>query len=173
MTPRYLDLKILGVERREPGGPERSDASGTHVWLVLMKAHRAMGRHAARSVEALDMCLSDFAILELLLHRGPQPISAIGKRVVLTSGSVTTAVDRLEQRGLVARSFDPDDRRTRIVSLTDEGAARTREVFGQHKRAMDRAAAGLTKAEREALVDLLKKLGKAAEQHLAEDSDRK
>jgi MarR family 2-MHQ and catechol resistance regulon transcriptional repressor len=50
-----------------------TDKSGIHTWLVLMKAHRTLTRHAKRSIEALDMCLSDFAILEALLHKGPQP----------------------------------------------------------------------------------------------------
>jgi MarR family 2-MHQ and catechol resistance regulon transcriptional repressor len=128
-----------------------------------MKAHHSLERHAVRSIEALDMCFSDFAVLELLLHKGPQPVNTIGRRVSLTSGSITTAVDRLELRGLVVRRLDPDDRRARIVSLTKSGTARIREAFGHHERAMDRAASGLTKTERDALVKLLKKLGTTAD----------
>jgi len=144
-------------------------ASGTRVWLLLMKAHRSLERHAVRSIEGLDMCFSDFAVLELLLHKGPQPVNAIGRRVSLTSGSITTAIDRLEERGLVVRGFDPDDRRARIVSLTKSGAARIREVFGHHERAMDRASAGLSKTERDAIAKLLKKLGTTADQKEEED----
>ena len=48
-----------------------TDQSAIHTWLVLMKAHRTLTRHATRSIEAVDMCLSDFAILEALLHKGP------------------------------------------------------------------------------------------------------
>ena len=139
-------------------------ASGTHVWLLLMKAHRSLQRHAFRSIEALDMCFSDFAVLELLLHKGPQPVNTIGKRVDLTSGSITTAIDRLEARGLVERGLDPGDRRARIVSLTKQGTSRIKEVFGHHERAMDRAASGLTKVERDTLAKLLKKLGTSADQ---------
>src|SRR6266849_8587769 len=76
------------------------DRSGVHVWLVLMKAHRSLVRHAERSIVALDMCISDFGVLEVLLHKGPQSVSEIGRRVDLTSGSITTAIDRLEERGL-------------------------------------------------------------------------
>ncbi|HMF60324.1 MAG TPA: MarR family transcriptional regulator, partial [Vicinamibacterales bacterium] len=84
---------------------ERSgDSSGVHVWLVLMKAHRSMVRHAERSIVSLDMCISDFGVLEMLLHKGPQSVGEVGRRLDLTSGSITTAIDRLEQRGLVARA---------------------------------------------------------------------
>jgi MarR family 2-MHQ and catechol resistance regulon transcriptional repressor len=144
------------------------DSSGTHVWLVLMKAHRTLRAHAERSLEGIDVCLSDFAILELLLNRGPQPVSTIGQRIQLTSGSVTTAVDRLEERGLVVRSADAADRRSRIVSLTREGTRCIGEVFGHHRAAMDRAAAGLTKGERTTLIRLVKKLGRSAEELLTE-----
>jgi len=156
------------AKRGESLVAKTADTSGTHVWLVLMKAHRALARHAARSIEALDMCLSDFAILELLLHRGPQLVNTIGRRIDLTSGSITTAIDRLEKRGLVVRELDETDRRARLISLTEEGKALIVGVFGEHKRAMDRAAAGLSREERAALIGLLKKLGTKAEADLAE-----
>jgi MarR family transcriptional regulator, 2-MHQ and catechol-resistance regulon repressor len=147
------------------------DTSGTHLWLVMNKAYRTLERHARRSIDPRDMCSSDFSILELLLHRGTQPVNAIGRRIHLTSGAITTAVDRLESRGLVARSFDPEDRRTRFVSLTPQGTARIREVFGHHKGAMDHAASGLTKTERETLINLIKKLGTTAEQQLTHEDE--
>jgi MarR family 2-MHQ and catechol resistance regulon transcriptional repressor len=143
-------------------------SSGTHVWLVLAKAFRTLRVHAERSLEGIDMCLSDFAILELLLHRGPQPVNTIGRRIDLTSGSVTTAVDRLEERGFVVRGADPDDRRSRIVSLTPDGTKCIGEIFGHHRDAMDRAAGGLTKGERTTLIELVKKLGRSAEERLKE-----
>jgi MarR family 2-MHQ and catechol resistance regulon transcriptional repressor len=142
------------------------DASGTHLWLVLSKAHRALRAHAERSLEG--MCLSDFAILELLLNRGPQPVNTIGQRIQLTSGSVTTAVDRLEERGFVERSSDAADRRSRIVSLTPDGTKCIGEIFGHHRDTMDRAAGGLTKGERATLIQLVKKLGRSAEERLQE-----
>jgi MarR family 2-MHQ and catechol resistance regulon transcriptional repressor len=144
------------------------DASGTHLWLVLSKAQRALRVHAERSLEGIDMCLSDFAILELLLNRGPQPVNTIGQRIQLTSGSVTTAVDRLEERGLVVRSSDAADRRSRIVSLTPDGCKCIGEIFGHHRKAMDRAAGGLTKGERATLIQLVKKLGRSADERLQE-----
>ena len=147
---------------------QSADSSGVHVWLVLMKAHRSLVRHAARSIVSLDMGISDFAVLEMLLHKGPHSVGDIGRRVDLTSGSITTAIDRLEKRGLVTRAAHASDRRARVVHLTREGRARITHVFATHKEAMDRAAHGLSKAERGTLVELLKKLGRTAERQLTE-----
>jgi MarR family 2-MHQ and catechol resistance regulon transcriptional repressor len=138
------------------------------VWLVLMKAHRSMVRHAAQSIVSLDMCISDFAVLEVLLHKGSQSVGEIGRRVDLTSGSITTAIDRLEKRGLVVRAADASDRRARLVDLTPDGKSRITHVFATHKAAMDRAADGLSKNERGTLIELLKKLGTTAQRQLTE-----
>jgi MarR family transcriptional regulator, 2-MHQ and catechol-resistance regulon repressor len=149
-------------------GHRPADSSGVHLWLVLMKAHRSMVRHAERNIVALDMCISDFGVLEVLLHKGPQSVGEIGRRVELTSGSITTAIDRLEQRGLVARAAHASDRRARVVHLTPDGKAHITKEFARHKNAMDRAAQGLSKTERGTLVELLKKLGTTAERQLTE-----
>ncbi len=139
-----------------------ADVSGTHLWLVLMKAHRALGRLATQSIESFEVCLSDFGIMELLLHKGPQPVNEIGRRIELTSGAITTAVDRLESRGLVTREAHESDRRARIVRLTARGDEEAAKVFAGHKTAMDLAASGLSKTERATLIQLLKKLGTSA-----------
>src|SRR5213083_1101338 len=119
-----------------------TDISGTHLWLVMMKAHRTLQRLATRSIESAEVGLSDFAVMEMLLHKGPQPVNEIGRRVELTSGAITTAVDRLESRGLVTREAHENDRRARIVRLTARGKDQAVKVFGVHKTAMDLAASG-------------------------------
>src|SRR5215207_8464943 len=92
-----------------------SGGSGVHVWLVLWKAARAVEAYAENSVSQLEMCGSDFAVLEALLHKGPLPVNEIGKKVLLTSGSITVAVDRLADKGLVERRAHGTDRRAKIV----------------------------------------------------------
>jgi MarR family 2-MHQ and catechol resistance regulon transcriptional repressor len=149
--------------------PSRSKAtSGIHLWLVLWKATRTLGSVARRNVEGLGMCLSDFGVLEALLHKGPLPVNALGAKVLLTSGSMTAAVDRLERRRLVKRQGDPRDRRTRIVHLTVRGRRIISEMFAGHEQAMQRAVSVLSAEERAALVDLLRKLGRGVEGQLSQ-----
>ena len=145
------------------------DSSGVHLWLILMKAHEAMRLHADRHIRSLGIGFSDFLALEVLLHKGPTPVNEIGRLVHLTSGSITTAVDRLERKGMVERRSDPGDRRARIVHLTPVGRKLISCAFADHERAMERAASGLTPAERGVAASLLKKLGlRAAELFQAE-----
>jgi len=82
------------------------------------------------------MCGSDFAVLEALLHKGPLPVNEIGKKVLLTSGSITVAVDRLETKGLVERRAHGTDRQARMVHLTkgrpESDHARLRRTCRRH-----------------------------------------
>lgn len=141
--------------------------SGVHVFLVLWKAARAVETYAENSIAELEMCGSDFAVLEALLHKGPLPINEIGKKVLLTSGSITVAVDRLESKGLVERRASGTDRRARIVHLTKDGRELITRVYADHASDMERlAAASLNRSERETLIRLLKKIGyEAAARH--------
>jgi MarR family 2-MHQ and catechol resistance regulon transcriptional repressor len=94
-----------------------------HVWLVMMKAMRALTRYAAAGIEETGLGLSDFGVLEVLLHKGPLPVNTIGPIVDLTPGSISIAVDRLFEKGLVSRVESTEDRRVRIVALTPRGKA--------------------------------------------------
>src|SRR5215471_15279708 len=125
-----------------------SGGSGVHAFLVLWKASRAVEDYAEKSIAQLEMCGSDFAVLEALLHKGPLPVNGIGRKVLLTSGSITVAVDRLETKGLVERRASSSDRRARIVHLTKEGRRLITRAYAEHAADMERlASASLTRAE--------------------------
>lgn len=134
--------------------------TGVHVFLVLWKAARAVEAYAESSISQLQMCGSDFAVLEALLHKGPLAVNEIGKKVLLTSGSITVAVDRLEDKGLVERRAHGSDRRAKIVHLTKEGRKLISRAYADHAADLERlVSASLTKKERETLIRLLKQLG--------------
>ena len=139
---------------------------GPHIRLVLWKAHKAVETIDKHSIVATGLGLSDFAVLEAVLHKGPLPVNTIGKKVLLTSGSISTAVDRLTKKGLVVRRQDPSDGRIFLVELTDKGQAVIEEAYRRHSRNLEEAAAVLDPDERRTLIELLKKLGRHAESRI-------
>jgi MarR family transcriptional regulator, 2-MHQ and catechol-resistance regulon repressor len=140
-----------------------TNTSGIHLWLILMKAYRALAQVDARSIASSGLGISDFAVLEILLHKGPLPVNAIGRNVMLTSGSITTAIDRLERKRFVRRQACPNDRRVTYVTLTTTGRTLIRRVFSAHACKLETVFEPLSAAERSALATLLKKLGKHSE----------
>jgi len=147
---------------RQQRTTSRKDSTGVHVWLVFMKAFQALLPHAAGSIKRTELGDSDFRVLEVLLHKGPLPVNTIGPKVWLTPGSISVAVDRLVEKGLVSRKGHPDDRRVRRVELTAKGRALITRGFREHASAMETAVGVLSKDERLTLLRLLKKLGKHA-----------
>jgi MarR family 2-MHQ and catechol resistance regulon transcriptional repressor len=149
-----------------------SGGSGVHVFLVLWKAARAVQAYAEKSITGLEIGGSDFAVLEALLHKGPLPVNEIGKKILLTSGSITVAVDRLEKKGLVERRAHGTDRRARIVHLTKEGRKLITRAYTQHAVDLERlVSASLALKERATLIRLLKKIGYQAVEYARSQDD--
>jgi MarR family 2-MHQ and catechol resistance regulon transcriptional repressor len=133
-----------------------------HVWLVMMKAMRALTRYAAAGIEETGLGLSDFGVLEVLLHKGPLPVNTIGPIVDLTPGSISIAVDRLVEKGLVTRVESAEDRRVRTVALTPRGKDLIVSAFRKHSGQMKRVFSELSPEELRGLEVALKKIGRHA-----------
>ena len=140
----------------------RGTQNTDHVWIVMMKAMRALTRYAAAGIDETGLGLSDFGVLELLLHKGPLPVNALGPLVDLTPGSISIAVDRLVAKGLVSRVESAEDRRVRIVSLTSQGKDLIVAAFRKHSGQMKRVFSELSAEELRSLEASLKKVGKRA-----------
>jgi MarR family transcriptional regulator, 2-MHQ and catechol-resistance regulon repressor len=153
----------------QPGtfGPK---TTGPKLWVVLARAHGALASYVAKSIAAEGLCLSDFMVLEVLLHKGPMAISAIGEKVLLANASMTTAVDRLEEKGWVVRNNAENDRRSKIVALTRDGRAFISELYARHARDIEAVTSVLTQREQDQLRSLLKKLGHSAKLAIGERS---
>jgi MarR family 2-MHQ and catechol resistance regulon transcriptional repressor len=137
----------------------KSQVAAPRLWLVLSRCHRALSRIAERSIQDAGLGLTDFAALEALLHKGPLTITEIQGKVLLASGSMTAAVDRLEEKGLIERGPAPSDRRAKVLRLTPEGRRVVKTAFRRHAAELESAMGILSAGERQQLHTLLKKLG--------------
>src|SRR5260370_9428027 len=108
---------------------------------------------------ACGLCLTDFAALEALLHKGLLTITEIQGKVLLASGSMTAAVDRLEKKGLIIRSPAPSDRRAKVLELPPEGKRGIQTAFLRHTAELESAMTVLRQADKRHLYALFKKLG--------------
>ena len=147
-----------------------TDRENTHsivkaprLWLVLARAYGSIVNYIEGSIAAQGLGLSDFMVLEVLLHKGPLTISAIGEKVLLASASMTSAIDRLEKRGLVRRRSCNSDRRIRLVELTGEGKSFIEEIYVRHEKDLEFVASSLSDEERRTMYEGLKKIGLAAQ----------
>ena len=112
-----------------------------------------------RWIAEAGLSTSDFQLLETLLHKGPLTITEVQKKVLLATGSMTAAVDRVEKRGLVVRTAIDGDRRARRLVLTERGRELAESLYRTHAEQLKSVTAALDDAETKELYRLLKKLG--------------
>ena len=143
------------------------------LFVVLNKACKTVGEHAIRQVQSSGLNFTDFTILEILLNKGDLPISSIGAKLLLTNGSMTIAIDRLERKRFVERIAHETDRRTKLVHLTKRGREAIKPIFREHAAVIQAATNGLKREEKELVIELVKRLGKYAEELPKEDGKLK
>ena len=135
-----------------------------HTWLIMLKALQAIRHFALPPILKEDLGDSDFRILDVLLHKGPMPVNALGPKVNLNPGSVSVAVNRLYKKGLISRVESESDRRVRTVSLTEKGRRVFVPIFRQHAALIKRAFQDVSPAEQRQMEEVLKRIGRRAKE---------
>lgn len=142
--------------------------SAASLWLVMMKAYRSMQNYVEGTLTCMGIGLSDFMILEALLHKGPLSMSQIGDKVLLANPSMTAAANRLQRLNLVARQSCGGDRRVRTVELTPAGRKLIHRVYSLHERDLEAVMEGISADQRVVVRAALKSMGLAAKTKTSE-----
>ncbi|MEH7386068.1 MarR family transcriptional regulator [Bacillus sp. JJ1521] len=127
-------------------------------FLLLMQTSRAIQERIRDDMIKNNLSITDFSVLEVLFHKGKQTIQQIGKSILISSGSMTYVIDKLEQKGLLKRSACPDDRRAIHVTLTDAGYDLMKKIMPEHEDFIDSVFDSLEAEEKDMLVNLIRKL---------------
>ncbi|OWA37756.1 MarR family transcriptional regulator [Saccharibacillus sp. O16] len=157
------------TEQRQAADPQAAEEiaaeeqAALKLFVILSKAYKNVMDHAVKDMKKHGLSPSEFTILEVLYNKGRFPLQQIGEKILITSGSVTYNIDKLEKRELLKRVPSPNDRRVIYAEITDEGRALFDEIFPQHAAEVRRIMGGLNAQETEAASELLKKLGKGTE----------
>jgi DNA-binding MarR family transcriptional regulator len=131
----------------------------------LAECYQAFERYSGAHVRTLGLTPSQFDIIVTLGNTRGMTFRVLGEETLITKGTLTGVVDRLEEKGLVERRAVKDDRRSTIVRLTARGESEFKRVFPAHVAHLKRAFGRLTGPELEALEALLAKLrGRLARQ---------
>jgi MarR family 2-MHQ and catechol resistance regulon transcriptional repressor len=130
------------------------------VFIALSRVQRFLMDISNKSAQSYGLNPTEFAVLELLYHKGNQPLQQIGEKILIASGSITYVVDKLEKKELVVRKPCPRDRRVIFAELTVQGHKLMGEIFPNHEQKLHEALSMLMSDEKQELLLLLKKIGK-------------
>ena len=132
---------------------------------TLIKLTRASSAFEARMLARGTiggLTLSQFGVLEVLLHLGPMCQGELSQKLLKSNGNTTLVIDNLEKRGLVRRERSVEDRRMISIVLTEQGRQLIEEIFPRHVDAIVSEMSMLNLAEQAELGRLLKKLGRGS-----------
>lgn len=138
---------------------ENGSEQSLKLFVVLSRAHKVITEKAYRLFGDYGLNPTEFAVLELLYHRGKQPIQKIGSKILLASGSMTYVIDKLQKRGYLEREICETDRRVTFVDITAEGRELLDKIFPVHVENLHELMDALNTEEKATAIELLKKLG--------------
>lgn len=152
---------------------DEETSAALRLWVILNRAVSSVEEVLEQQVEGHGLSFTEFAVLEVLLHKGALPIGEVGEQVLLTSGSMTYVIDKLEERGLLRRRPCPEDRRVLYVELSDDGRSIIEHAFEEHAELLRELTGELSSKEKHHVSELVKRLGKYAEKYSFEvDAER-
>lgn len=129
------------------------------LFIVLSRATKVISEESNKTIEQFGLNPTEFGVLELLYHRGRQPIQKIGQKILLRSGSMTYVVNRLEEKGFLQRIFCEEDKRVTYISITDAGVHLVEDIFPEHFERIEALMNGLSREEQDQTIELVRKLG--------------
>jgi len=96
-----------------------------------------------KELQGFDLNVSEFGVLEMLLHKGEQPVQKIAERILVTSGTISYVIDKLQKRDFVYRKNCIKDKRVFYICLTEAGEKYISDIFPKHQKFIDDLFSGL------------------------------
>ncbi|WLR51993.1 MarR family transcriptional regulator [Bacillus tianshenii] len=134
------------------------------LFVVMSRANHAITDAIKLDIKSHGLNPTEFAVLELLYHKGDVPLQKIGEKILLASGSITYVVDKLEGKGYLQRLSCPKDRRITYAVITEQGKQLMDEIFPKHEAKIAELFSVFSEDEQVQLISAFKKLGYHAEE---------
>lgn len=131
------------------------------AYVKLARAAAAVETTVHRPLAEAGLTISQFGVLEALLHLGPMSQGALARKILKSPANLTTVLDNLGRRDLIRRRRDLGDRRIVLVQLTGAGEALVASLFPKHARRVAQAFEALDPDELDTLGRLCRELGLA------------
>jgi MarR family 2-MHQ and catechol resistance regulon transcriptional repressor len=126
--------------------------------IALTRGTQKVNKKEYRTIKEGGLTVSQFAVLEILYHKGDLRICEILEKALATGGNMTVVIDNLVKEGLVIRCNDPKDRRVNLISITEKGRQLISDIFPKHVENINEIFSVLTTEEKNTLIGILKKL---------------
>lgn len=138
---------------------KNNDKLNLKVFIALNRCQQSAMKKSLKSIKKNNLTVSQFAVLEMLYHKGDLKIGEIIIKSLSTIGNISLVIDNLVKLSLVEKKKCEEDKRITYVSITEAGRKVIKKVFPDYLEDLEKIMEPLEEVEKKNLIDLLKKLG--------------
>ncbi len=113
----------------------------------LVSAYQSFERYSAPDVKAMGLTTTQFDVIATLGNQPPMTCKDLGEKTLVTKGTLTGVLERLEAKGILERKLNPEDARSQMIGLTQAGQALFEKVFPAHLQHLENAFSKLSDKE--------------------------
>jgi MarR family 2-MHQ and catechol resistance regulon transcriptional repressor len=121
----------------------------------LVSTYQAFERYSAPHIKAMDLTMTQFDVIATLGNQPPMTCKELGEKTLVTKGTLTGVLERLEAKGIVERKINPEDGRSQMICLTESGQAIFARIFPEHLEYLDQAFKKLSAEQLKQIEDSL------------------
>ena len=134
--------------------------------IVLFKAYSSVEKNVKRSLVNSGLSLNEFTTMEALYNKNTLSTQEIIDTILIPNSSMTYVLENLLKKGFIKREKNKRDKRISVISLTEDGRLIFEKVYANHFKHMKKIFNHISEKEEKQLQNLLKKVGKVAEENL-------
>ena len=124
----------------------------------LVSAYQAFERYSAPHIAGMGLTMTQFDVIATLGNQLPMSCKELGEKTLVTKGTLTGVLERLEAKGLILRQANSEDARSQLIGLTLEGQSVFEKVFPEHLEFLNKAFKKLSSDELQQLEKSLRLL---------------
>ena len=117
------------------------------VLKELVTTYQTFEQYSAGHVKSMGLTMTQFDVIATLGNQSPMACKELGNKTLVSKGTLTGVLERLEEKGFVSRESNPDDARSQLISLTKSGQKLFERVFPAHMEFLGKAFTKLSATE--------------------------
>lgn len=133
--------------------------------IVMFKAYQSLIEVIKNDIKDTGFDFNEFTVLEVVYHKKKLTVTEIKEKVLVANSSLSYILDKLENKNLITRTKNKEDKRITYIELTDEGLKVSEEIFPMHYNVLKEVFSVLTNEEKDVMIKTLKKVGLKAKKY--------
>lgn len=148
------------MKTRKPALYGLEHAPDLKLVIALSRAVNTHNRAALEVFRRHGLTMAQFAVLEVLYHKGAMKVGEITEKILSTAGNMTVVIQNMERDGLIECCKHPQDSRARLIAIADKGAEKLSSLFPEYLKVIENVFSSLSAEEKQFIGQRLKKIVK-------------